>query len=329
MKNLFKGLTIVGMLLLCSCAKGLHTGKPNIKDEFVSTKRELSIAGLNGVNNRSGVDSAFANGPTPLRNGFAHNDYCHKRPLSEALENGFTNIEADIFLVGDKLIVAHIFPYFKGSRTLEALYLRPLFERITKNANRVFAGYNSPVTLMIDIKTNAEKTYLALKPLLEKYKSILSSCENGEVVYRAVTVVISGHKPTSLIENEQNRLAFIDEDLCSLRAGTGANNLISMASCKYSKLVSWDGNGAFSDIEKSRLCALVVQAHKLGARVRLWASPEKKEVWDELLNCGVDLINADDLVGLKNYLALQPRDGQPNNRLNPNYTRLELPGIHK
>ncbi len=81
--------------------------------------------------------------PLPLPNRFAHNDYCHKRPLFEALENGFTNIEADIFLMNNKLIVAHILPYFKGKRTLEALYLQPLLERTTKNNGKVFAGYNA------------------------------------------------------------------------------------------------------------------------------------------------------------------------------------------
>ena len=30
----------------------------------------------------------------PLLNGFAHNDYRHKHPLFDALDNGYTNIEA-------------------------------------------------------------------------------------------------------------------------------------------------------------------------------------------------------------------------------------------
>src|ERR1700740_1393243 len=61
----------------------------------------------------------------PLANGFAHNDYLHQHPLFDALGNGFTNIEADIFLEGKKLIVAHYCPFFKSKRTLEALYLEP------------------------------------------------------------------------------------------------------------------------------------------------------------------------------------------------------------
>lgn len=239
----------------------------------------------------------------PLPNGFAHNDYRHKHPLHDALDNGFTNIEADIFLKNNKLIVAHVFPYFKGKRTLETLYFKPLLDRITSNNGRVYPNYNTPVILMIDIKTGANDTYEALKPLLEKYKSILSGLENGKMVYRAVTVVLSGHKPYGSIENEEDRLAFIDEDLRKVPRDSTYSNVFSMASCKYSKMIRWDGKGIIPNAEKVKLCAFVTMAHKLGEKVRLWASPEKKVVWDELLNCGVDLINTDRLPALKNYLS--------------------------
>lgn len=239
---------------------------------------------------------------TPLLNGFAHNDYRHKHPLYDALENGFTNIEADIFYKNGRLIVAHVFPYFKNKRTLEALYLQPLLERVNANNGEVYTGYRNPVVLLIDIKTNAEETYQALKPLLEKYRSILSGYENGKMVYRAVTIVLSGHKPYRMIESEQNRLAFIDEDLRKVQRDSVTANVFTMASCKYSKLLKWDGKGIISSAEKIRLCKFVILAHRLGTKVRLWASPEKKIVWDELLNCGVDLINTDRLPALRNYL---------------------------
>src|SRR3569833_2768863 len=117
---------------------------------------------------------------TPQQNKNTHNDYRHKHPLFDALENGFTNIEADIFLKNNKLVVAHVFPYFKGKRTLENLYFKPLSERIGQNNGKVYENYNKPVILMIDIKTNAYNTYEALKPLLEKYSSILTHLEDGK-----------------------------------------------------------------------------------------------------------------------------------------------------
>jgi len=239
---------------------------------------------------------------TPLLNGFAHNDYRHKHPLRDALDNGFTNIEADIFLKNNKLIVAHVFPYFKGKRTLENLYFRPLSERIAENNGQVYANYNKPVILMIDIKTDASNTYEVLKPLLEKYSSMLTRFEDGKIVYGAVTVVLSGHKPYDMIGNEQNRLAFIDEDLRKVSRDSTTSNMFTMASCKYSRMLRWDGKGVFPIAERNRLCTFVAMAHRMGEKVRLWASPDRKAVWDELLKCGVDLINTDRLVTLRKYL---------------------------
>jgi len=239
----------------------------------------------------------------PLPNAFAHNDYSHKRPLYDALQNGYTNIEADIFLKHNNLVVAHINPYFKGHRQLENLYLKPLMDHINENGGQVYQGYAKPVTLMIDIKTEANSTYAALKPLLEKYRPILTRYENGKVIPGLVTVVLSGHKPYDKIKSEESRLAFIDEDLRKTARDTSYANVCEMASCKYSNLIQWRGNGAFSDAERDRLRAYVEMAHKNGEKVRLWASPDNKAVWNELLKCGVDLINTDKLVALKNFLV--------------------------
>ena len=94
-----------------------------------------------------------------LPNAYAHNDYFHKRPLFDALDNGFTYVEADIFLRGDKLVVAHFFPTRK-SKTLEELYFIPLVKYFQEHNN------TTPITVMIDIKTSADKTYRVLELLL-------------------------------------------------------------------------------------------------------------------------------------------------------------------
>ncbi|WP_346345157.1 phosphatidylinositol-specific phospholipase C/glycerophosphodiester phosphodiesterase family protein [Mucilaginibacter sp. dw_454] len=240
-----------------------------------------------------------------LENGFAHNDYLHKRPLLDAENNGYTHIEADIFLHHNKLVVAHINPYFKGKRTLENLYLKPLLAQITANNGCVYQGHKEPVTLMIDIKTDANKTYAALEDVLEKYKSILSSYDNGNVTTGAVTIVLSGHKPYDEVKAEKSRLVFIDEDLRKVDRDTVAN-VARMASCKYSKLLKWKGNGLISPRERLRLLNYVTIAHKNGDQVRLWASPDNKAVWKEILSCGVDLINTDKLAALKDFLVAQP-----------------------
>ncbi|MDP9077316.1 MAG: phosphatidylinositol-specific phospholipase C/glycerophosphodiester phosphodiesterase family protein [Bacteroidota bacterium] len=244
----------------------------------------------------------------PLPNAFAHNDYFHERPLLDALENGYTNIEADIFLEDDDLIVAHVNPFFGSHRTLESLYLKPLAELIKRNNGQVYKGYNEPVILMIDIKTGADNTYRALKTVLKKYSTIFSSFSHGSVIKGAVTVVLSGHKPYKLIKAEDSRLAFIDEDLQKTAQDTTSTNVYKLSSCKYSRMLSWDGRGKMPENEKIRLCTYVKMAHRFGKKVRLWSSPEKSNVWEQLLNCGVDLINTDKLVTLKDFLIARSSD---------------------
>jgi hypothetical protein len=238
----------------------------------------------------------------PLANAFAHNDYWHKRPLYDALDNGYTHIEADIYLRKGKLVVAHLLPLFKRHRTLERLYLDPLASCIN-GSNDQESHIVYPITLMIDIKSNAAKTYVVLSALLERYKNILSGFENGVFVQRQITIVITGHKPIDILNKQQNRLAFIDEDLMKVQQDTASTNIYRTASCKYSRLVNWNGDGAFPAIQKERLRSYVGMAHRYGKKVRLWASPENPAVWNELLECGVDLINTDKLPELKNFLT--------------------------
>src|SRR5215831_8197157 len=82
--------------------------------------------------------SCLAAEPTPLIHTHAHNDYEHKRPLFDALEHGFCSVEADIYLVDGKLLVAHNPWQVKPNLTLQSLYLDPLRERVKKNGGRVY-----------------------------------------------------------------------------------------------------------------------------------------------------------------------------------------------
>ena len=249
----------------------------------------------------------------PIPNAFAHNDYWHKRPLYDALTNGYMHIEADIYLRNNKLIVAHLLPFFKKKKTLEQLYLKPLLETINGTNKEISCPVYS-IMLMIDIKSDADKTYLNLCQLLSKYRHILTSYENGLVTNRQVTVVITGNKPYKILSAQSKRFAFIDEDLMKSRNDSLSPGLYQTASCKYSSMVSWDGNGKMPEKDKHRLMKYVAIAHRYQKKVRLWASPEREEVWRALLDCGVDLINTDKLSELKDFLLLDQKSyAQSNN----------------
>jgi hypothetical protein len=238
----------------------------------------------------------------PLIHAHAHNDYKHTHPLNDALRSGFTSIEADVFLKRNKFVVAHFFPYFKNKKTLENLYLNPLLDSITVHNGNVYSGYETNLILLVDIKTDAISTYSALKPLIEKYASILSSIENGKLITRPVTIVLSGNKPFDLIATETNRYAFIDENLMTMQKNNFSVSYSPLASTKYSNILKWKGKGKITEIEKNKLRSLAESAHSQGKKVRLWASPENKNVWNELLDDGVDLISTDNLEELNEFL---------------------------
>jgi hypothetical protein len=235
--------------------------------------------------------------PSYFEQGYAHNDYLHKKPLFEALGNGYTHLEADVFLLKDSLVIAHWFPYWKHKRTLESLYLAPLRQMFRNDGPH----FNQPaITLVIDIKSSPRKTYLALRSLLEKYKDMLSSFEGGVYKQGMVNIVLTGNKPVDLISRETNRLVMLD-DLLDRASQDHHDRLFAMASCKYSKVLQWTGKGRIPGKEKARLLNLVKIAHSQGKKARLWASPENENVWSELLNCGIDYINTDQLAKLKAF----------------------------
>src|SRR6185503_14666840 len=122
--------------------------------------------------------SAAPPGPAPLLHAHAHNDYEHSRPLLDALERGFCSVEADIYLVEGQLLVAHDRGKVSPTRTLQALYLDPLRERVNSNGSRVFPG-GPDVTLLIDIKSDAEETYLVLRKVLDSYTGMLTTFQSN------------------------------------------------------------------------------------------------------------------------------------------------------
>ncbi len=243
---------------------------------------------------------ANAAAPAPLLHAHAHNDYEHARPLLDALDQGFCSVEADIYLVEGQLLVAHDRAKVSASRTLQALYLDPLHERMKRNGGRVFAG-GPEVTLLVDIKSDAEPTYAALRKVLEGYADMLTRFQENRIQTNAITVILSGNRPQAMLAKEPLRYAAIDGRLPDLETNPPPA-LVPLVSDNWSKHFKWQGKGPLPSEEEAKLKTLVNLAHQQGRRVRFWGTADSPEVWREFRKAGVDLINTDDLSGLARFL---------------------------
>ncbi|MBI3877497.1 MAG: hypothetical protein HY300_16325 [Verrucomicrobia bacterium] len=247
------------------------------------------------------VVPANAAEPRPLLHAHAHNDYEHARPLFDALEQGFCSVEADVWLVNGQLLVAHDKDKAQPERTLQSLYLDPLRERVKRNEGRVFR--NGPeCSLLIDVKSEAEPTWAALREVLRNYADILTAFRGDVVATNAVRVIVSGNRARDAIRAEPVRLAAYDGRLDDLGANE-PRHFIAWISDNWTKQFKWRGEGMCPDDERAKLREIVAKAHSQDCRIRLWATPEKSVVWKELRDAGVDIINTDDLAGLRKFFA--------------------------
>ncbi len=246
----------------------------------------------------------------PLLHAHAHNDYLHDPPLVAALEHGFTSVEADIFLVGDKLCIAHEPNKVTPERTLQSLYLDPLRQRVKANEGRVHRG-EARFLLFIDIKTAAEPTYQKLHEVLAQYRDMLTVFGSEGRKDGAITVIVSGNRPLDLMRSQPVRYAGYDGRLIDLDSDACAD-LIPLISDQWTRNFTWRGEGPMAPQERQKLNDIVRKAHAKGRLVRFWATPEvrsaaREAVWRELLAADVDLLNSDDLKGLQEFLLKHGR----------------------
>lgn len=246
----------------------------------------------------------------PLPRAHAHNDYNHSRPLLDALHDGFTSVEADVWLVDGKLLVGHDLEYLDPSLTLAKLYLDPLEKRIEANDGSVYPDWSGRFQLLIDVKSEATATYRAIDKQLRAHKRIMTSFVDGAVHQRAVTAVISGGEDRTLMQSQHTRYAAYDGHLSDIDSGTSPVEM-PLVSESWFPTFGWLGRGPMPDDQRAKLHDIVDRAHAAGYLVRFWQtpdikSPERRAVWTELLDAGVDYLNTDDLVGLKRFFRNHP-----------------------
>lgn len=243
----------------------------------------------------------------PLERAHAHNDYDHQRPLYDALDHGFTSVEADVWLVGGKLYIGHDAPDLH--RTLTDEYLRPLFQRVADNGGSVYPHWRNSLRLLIDVKSEGTAAWPVIERELAQFPSLFTTYVGGQVVRKPVTAVISGNRDLAAMQAAPKRRSFYDARLGDLRSGL-SSNLVALLSDNWSKNFTWQGVGPMPAAERDKLRDIVSTAHAHGYEVRFWATPDapgaaREAVWRELIAADVDVLNTDDLAGLQRFLLAE------------------------
>ncbi|KAB2665109.1 MAG: hypothetical protein DVB31_09440 [Verrucomicrobia bacterium] len=242
---------------------------------------------------------------TPHPNAHSHNDYFRVHPVADALANGFGSIEADIHLVDGRLLVAHDRARVSAAKDLESMYLAPLRERCRANGGQVYRGGKNDFHLLVDIKADPDGTYAVLGPLLAKYRDILTRFTDADTTPGAVTAILSGARPTARVAAERERWCGIDGRLPDLD-GNPSPHLVPWMSDSWRPTFGGLRDGRLSDVDRAKLRAITANAHAQGRKVRFWDAPDRPDMWKELRDGGVDILNADDLPALAAFL-----DGKP------------------
>ncbi|MFN0130200.1 MAG: phosphatidylinositol-specific phospholipase C/glycerophosphodiester phosphodiesterase family protein [Verrucomicrobiales bacterium] len=266
----------------------------------------LAIAGL-----AIATPTVAPHSPSPLPRAHAHNDYEHPRPLLDALDQGFGSVEADIWLVDGVLLVAHDREGVKPEATLEALYIDPLHQRVRQNAGAVHPGARG-FTLLIDLKSEAEATYAVLRRTLERFDGLFTRFTSTSTTPGPVTVILSGNRPTATVAAESSRWCAIDGRLPDLTAHPLPSvHLMPLVSQSWSPTFHYFVDGVLPEPDRAKLRETVALAHRQGRRLRFWGIPDQPFAWKELHDAGVDLINTDNLAGLREFLVKASVDPEP------------------
>ncbi|MCS6819721.1 MAG: hypothetical protein RMJ53_05620 [Chitinophagales bacterium] len=236
--------------------------------------------------------------------GHAHNDYVHKKPLFDALNNGFRSIEIDVWLNEGKLAVSHNRFRLSQKPNIDELYFQPLFNLIRKNKGK--SPYDSlPIILLIDIKNQPEAAYKRLKEYLQPYDTYLCKWKGDSLVSSgSVALLISGYTPRKQIMEDSIRIANIDGRIQDTVQQISIS-IVPNISLPWSHYFVWNGIGNMPENELEKLRKIVAAVHKYGRTIRFWGAPDHFNAWKTLLREGVDWINTDNLKAFAQFYGSQ------------------------
>jgi hypothetical protein len=225
-----------------------------------------------------------------VANAHSHNDYLNAKPFTNAYNEGFGSIEADVFPVNGVLVVAHKKEEIQPKNTLKALYLDPLLSMLKADSSR-------RLNLLVDVKENYKTALALLEKELQPLKPYLSTPAKS----KNITISISGERPAPSEYRVYPDFIFFDDDL-KRPHGPEEWKRVNLVSLPFDKITEWKGEGSIPRQDRQKLKHKIDSVHAAGKPIRFWAAPDTKEAWKQQVKLGVDLIGTDKINDLGTYL---------------------------
>jgi len=232
------------------------------------------------------------NGGLPLH---AHNDYLNKHPVDDALGNGATSVEADIWDDGSNS--PHLGHDAKGKvktkdgtktvdGNLKDTYLDDLKRRAEQNGGKVVPGQTAPIQLVVEIKDkDPAKKKAAYDEAVRE-----AEAELGPYLYSpsnpngSIQLVFTGGYPA---DSDPPPYVYYDgffestPDGCKVPdkiahpgRGNPPTSHYAMISGDWTKCADTNKDGKIDANEQAKLNAAVAQAHAQNLPVRFWGTPD-------------------------------------------------------
>jgi len=227
-------------------------------------------------------------------NAHSHNDYEKENPFWDAWGQGFGSIEADIFLVNDRIVVAHDTSQLKRNWSFDSLYLKPLIKCIENNKGSVYKDNRRSLQLLIDLKTPADPLLNKLVNQIRQYPSLVNN--------PSLKVVITGNRPAPELYTSFPEWVYFDGEL-KVNYTDAQLRRIEMLSDNFANYSTWKGVGKMPVTELETVQAAINKAHAVNKKVRFWNAPDSINSWTGFISLGVDYINTDKIRPMGQFLT--------------------------
>lgn len=222
----------------------------------------------------------------------SHNDYASSLPFFGAYSNEAGVIEADVFLINNELFVAHTSKEIEQHNTLKKLYLETLSFKLKSLTGKVYPD-NKPLTLMIDIKSDADATLKEIVQQLQTFPEIISN--------KNIKIVISGNRPLPQYWAAYPEFIYFDGRLNENYSPEELSR-VEMISEDFQKLAVWNGKGVLTQADLQKINEAIKKGHDQHKKIRFWGTQDNVNTWMTLMNLKVDFIGTDNVVDLAKFI---------------------------